>query len=104
MGGSRSGGEDRPGLRETRCTRVVIHGRVQGVAFRATTCREASRRGLRGWVRNLPDGSVEALFEGEPADVEALVRWCRTGPAWARVDRVETHPEPIGNHRGFEIR
>ncbi len=69
--------------------RIRVTGMVQGVAFRASTVDEARRLGLRGFVRNLPDGSVEAEAEGERSAVEALVRWCRRGPRMARVDDVE---------------
>ena len=86
------------------CTRVVVSGRVQGVAFRVTTLREAERLGLRGWVRNLPNGSVEAAFEGTPEAVSAAVAWCHHGPSWARVDHVEITREPPAGHEGFAIR
>jgi acylphosphatase len=70
-------------------TTVVVHGLVQGVAFRHHTCQRALELGVTGWVRNLPDGSVEGLFEGDEADVKALVDWCRSGPPAARVDRLD---------------
>jgi len=70
--------------------RAVVRGRVQGVAFRAATMDEARRLGgLSGWVKNLPDRSVEVLAEGERAAVEALLAWCRHGPRAARVDDVQ---------------
>lgn len=68
--------------------RVRISGRVQGVCYRQSTVEMARGLGVGGWVRNLADGSVEALFEGEAARVEAAIRWCHTGPARARVDTV----------------
>jgi acylphosphatase len=68
---------------------VVVHGRVQGVAFRHHVCRRALELGVTGLVRNLPDGSVEGLFEGDKTAVNALVEWCRIGPAAARVDRLD---------------
>ena len=68
---------------------VVVSGRVQGVAFRAYTVDEARDLGVRGWVRNLPDGRVEAEAEGERSAVEALVAWCRHGPPAARVEAVQ---------------
>jgi acylphosphatase len=68
--------------------RLVITGRVQGVGFRAWTRREARRRGLRGWVRNRSDGSVEALLIGDAASVDSLAEACRHGPITARVDGV----------------
>jgi acylphosphatase len=65
--------------------RVVIEGRVQGVGFRYACAREATAAGLVGSVRNLPDGRVEAIFEGREEQVDALVAWCRRGPTSARV-------------------
>ena len=83
---------------------VWIAGRVQGVAFRAYTIDEASARRVTGWVRNTPDGRVEAVFEGERAVVEAMIAWCRKGPPAARVNSVEvTWEEPKGE-RGFTVR
>jgi acylphosphatase len=84
--------------------RVRVHGRVQGVAFRAHTRERARREGAAGWVRNRPDGSVEAVFEGVAPTVEALVDACRTGPSWARVDRIDVSEEPPEGLSGFEIR
>ncbi len=68
--------------------RIVVTGLVQGVAYRASACSEAERLGLTGWIRNLPDGRVEALAEGPRARVESLVAWCWRGPALARVSQV----------------
>jgi acylphosphatase len=80
---------------------VLVDGRVQGVFFRDTCRREAAAARVDGWVRNLPDGRVEAVFEGEPAAVQQLVDWCRVGPPHARVTGVEVHvEEPQGEH-GF---
>ena len=84
--------------------RVVVSGRVQGVAFRAATRREARAAGLTGWVRNLADGSVEAVFEGEPNAVATLLAWCREGPSAARVVRVDAAEEAPEDLAGFEIR
>ena len=69
--------------------RVVVHGLVQGVFFRDSCRREAERAGVTGWVRNEPDGSVAALFEGPASAVEHLVRWSHDGPPRARVERVD---------------
>ena len=69
--------------------RAVISGRVQGVAFRIETQWTAGRIGVRGWVRNRWDGTVEALFEGERARVEEMLVWCRRGPELARVEGVD---------------
>lgn len=84
--------------------RVVVHGLVQGVYFRDTTRRRALSAGIAGWVRNRPDGTVEAVFEGETAPVESLVAFCREGPRGARVDRVEVDAEAPEGLAGFGIR
>ena len=84
--------------------RVEVHGRVQGVFYREGTLREAEARGVAGWVRNRPDGSVEAVFEGEPDAVEALVAWAGTGPRHARVDGVDVHDEAVEGLARFEVR
>jgi len=83
--------------------RVRVSGRVQGVWFRGATQEEARRRGAVGWVRNCRDGSVEAVFEGAPETVDALVAWCRRGPPAARVENVELHEETPEGLRGFDI-
>jgi acylphosphatase len=85
-------------------SRVVVHGQVQGVFFRDTTRREAQRRGVSGWVRNRPDGAVEAVFEGDSGAVRALVEFCGHGPRGAGVERVETSDESPEGLSGFEIR
>jgi acylphosphatase len=82
---------------------VYISGRVQGVAYRASTWEVADRLGLSGWVRNLPDGRVEAVFEGEPATVEKMIQWCHKGPPAALVQDVALKQEPPENLQGFKI-
>ena len=83
---------------------LLVSGHVQGVAFRASTADAARRLGLRGWVRNLPDGRVEAEAEGERAALEGLVAWCRRGPPAARVDEVEVSwREPRGDLAPFAV-
>ena len=85
-------------------TRVTVRGHVQGVFFRETTRRRAQARGVAGWVANKPDGSVEAVLEGERDAVQAIVGFIREGPRGARVDWVDLqHEEPEGLS-GFEIR
>ena len=74
-------------MAETR-RRIIVSGRVQGVGFRYATQREATRFGLRGWVRNTDDGKVEIVVEGEVSTVDSLETWCRRGPAGARVSTV----------------
>jgi acylphosphatase len=83
--------------------RVVVHGFVQGVGFRFAVERAARSRGVAGWVRNRPDGTVEAVFEGEPEDVEALVGFCREGPRGAEVERVEVARESAEGLSGFRV-
>lgn len=74
--------------------RVLVSGRVQGVGYRWAAAEEARRLGLSGWVRNLPDGSVEAVFEGRREALERMRGWCADGPRFARVDRIEESWEP----------
>jgi acylphosphatase len=84
--------------------RVVVHGSVQGVFFRDSTRRRAESRGVTGWVRNCPDGTVEALFEGDPDAVDALVAFAREGPRGAQVKRVDVQDAPSEGLGGFEVR
>ena len=84
--------------------RVRVHGLVQGVFFRDTTCRRALAAGCAGWVRNNPDGTVEAVLEGEQDAVERLVAFCEEGPRGARVDRVDVLAEEPESLSGFEVR
>lgn len=83
---------------------VYITGRVQGVNFRAYTRDRAREVGVEGWVRNLSDGRVEAIFEGGRAAVQRIISWCYSGPTSARVDRVEVQWEdPTHTEGGFNI-
>jgi acylphosphatase len=84
--------------------RAIVHGRVQGVFFRDTTRRLAQQRGVAGWVRNNWDGTVEAVFEGKPDAVEALVAFCHRGPRGAVVERVEVREEEPEGLSRFEVR
>jgi len=77
---------------------------VQGVFFRGSCQRMAEQHGVRGWVRNLPDGSVEAVFEGDAEEVGQLVEWSRRGPRSAVVADVRVRPEPPEGLTGFEVR
>jgi acylphosphatase len=84
---------------------VYISGRVQGVFFRAETQRTAKSFNLAGWVRNMADGRVEALFEGDDANVDKMLAWCHIGPPAARVEEVLTEEEPfIGEFRDFNVK
>jgi acylphosphatase len=88
-----------------RRARVVISGFVQGVGYRYATRGRAVSLGVTGWVRNRPDGRVEAVFEGESEHVESMVRWCRRGPSGASVEDVElTWEEPVGEDDRFTVR
>lgn len=83
---------------------VTIAGHVQGVYFRDATRQEARRAGVTGWVRNLPHGQVEALFEGDQEAVRALIAWCHIGPPDAHVDWVSvTWDDPTGQYDRFTI-
>ena len=86
-----------------RSVRVRISGRVQGVFFRATCARLADELGLSGWVRNRPDGDLEAVFQGPDRAVEDMLAWCREGPPHAQVDAVDVRPEPPGTQGGFRV-
>ena len=83
---------------------VEVHGRVQGVAFRYSCEVEARRRGVAGWVRNEPDGSVAAHFEGPADAVDAMVSWCRQGPPGARVQRVTVVAAAESGAGDFRVR
>lgn len=88
----------------TRTVHLRIEGRVQGVGYRAFVEREAARLGLSGWVRNRHDGSVEAVLQGAPAAVDAMIGLCRSGPPASRVERVEIVGEGVGAFDGFDVR
>lgn len=90
---------------EAIARRVVVHGRVQGVFFRASTREKARVHGLVGWVRNRPDGAVEAWLEGPAEHVTALLAWIEDGgPRHAVVERVEHEEVPPAGHAGFAVR
>jgi acylphosphatase len=91
-------------LAEQARRHIVVTGRVQGVFFRDSVKRHALDRGLAGWVRNNDDGTVEAVFEGGPEDVEALVAFCRAGPENASVDDVNVSDEEPTGETGFQVR
>ena len=93
-------GEKPPTVR----VRVFVDGRVQGVGFRVSTAHEATRLGVCGWVRNLPDGKVEALYEGPRDAVEEMLSWTRRGPLGARVTEMTIHDEEPEGELGFSVR
>jgi acylphosphatase len=84
--------------------RVVVHGHVQGVAFRDSTQRHAGSRGVAGWVTNRPDGAVEAVFEGDPEAVQSMVDFAKGGPRAADVQDVEVSDEDPEGLSGFDVR
>jgi acylphosphatase len=84
--------------------RVRAHGRVQGVFFRDSVRREATRRGVAGWVRNCADGSVEAVFEGPPDAVAAMVDFCRAGPGHSSISALDEISEEAEGLPGFQVR
>jgi len=89
----------------SRRVRAIVSGRVQGVSYRASTASEARRLGVVGWVRNLPDGTVELEVEGDDDRVAALIAWCEHGPPSARVDRVATEERVVvGGESRFVVR
>jgi len=84
---------------------IFVSGRVQGVFFRANTRKKAQELGVFGWVRNLPDGRVEAVFEGEKENVEKIVKWSEKGPFWAKINNSEIQYEDCkGEFENFEIK
>jgi len=83
---------------------IMVSGQVQGVFFRDSTRQKAEELDLTGWVKNTPDGRVEALFEGPPDRVREMVRWCEEGPQQASVENVDMDFEAAGGDlRGFEV-
>lgn len=85
--------------------KIIVHGLVQGVFFRARTVQEARKRKLSGFVRNLTNGNVEAWIQGDEVMVKQLIDWCRSGPSNARVDSVDVSwQEPDPQMQGFDVR
>jgi acylphosphatase len=81
-----------------------VRGRVQGVWYRGSCAEQARALGISGWARNLPDGRVEIVAEGDPEALDKLVEWCRQGPPAARVTAVEVHAEEPEGLVGFTVR
>jgi acylphosphatase len=93
-----------PQSKALKCLHVKVHGRVQGVFFRSRMKDECDGLGVKGWVKNLPDGTVEAMLQGKPGDLDSILEWCRKGPERADVSRVESHEVTFQNvRRNFEI-
>lgn len=92
-------------MKEKKQVHVIVKGRVQGVCFRMETQRAAQGLNLTGWVRNCPDGSVEAMFEGDKSDLDQMIQWCRQGPPASSVNQVETDwLDTVSGFTGFNIR
>lgn len=84
---------------------ILVSGRVQGVFFRSETRDEAVKKNVSGWVKNMPDGRVEAVFEGEKENVEKMIEFCKMGPPGARVTKVDVHWENFtGEFKNFTIK
>jgi acylphosphatase len=85
--------------------KVIVKGIVQGVNFRYYAQRQAAKFNITGWVKNLPDGSVAGVFEGDEQDVEAMVQWCRRGPPSAQVTELIAQPEEYrGEFSSFSVK
>jgi acylphosphatase len=85
--------------------KVIVKGIVQGVNFRYYSQRQAAKFNITGWVKNLPDGAVAAVFEGDEQDVEAMVQWCRRGPPSAHVTELIAQPEEYrGEFSSFSVK
>lgn len=89
---------------DTFAVQLTVRGRVQGVFFRDSTRREATRRAVAGWATNQPDGSVEVVLEGSPGDVRELVAYIEAGPGHAEVSDVQLTPRAAEGLNGFEVR
>ena len=83
---------------------IKVYGKVQNVGFRFHTERTAREFQINGFVKNIPDGSVYIEAEGEEEHLDIFVGWCRQGPKWARVDRLELHEQPVTGYTDFKVR
>jgi acylphosphatase len=92
-------------MKDIEQVHVIVRGKVQGVSFRMETQRTAQNLNITGWARNCPDGSVEAIFEGQKNDLDRMIRWCHQGPPGSSVDQVETDwLDTVSGFSGFDIR
>jgi acylphosphatase len=91
-------------MTETKCAHVLISGIVQGVGYRFSTVHHAQQLGVSGWVRNLTDGRVEAIFEGHPETLDRMIAWCHQGPSSAQVTDVTVTYQPPQGLTGFTTR
>ena len=84
--------------------KIIIHGRVQGVFFRQNAKEEAERRNIKGWIKNMPDGSVLVHAVGEAEDMDGFIKWCWKGPEKSRIDNIQTEDLPLpGEYSDFRI-
>jgi acylphosphatase len=91
-------------VKDLACVHLIIKGRVQGVSFRAYTVETATELGLKGWVKNMPDGGVEVTAEGSKVALEKLIAWCKKGPSMASVKSVHAEWEPfLGDFEDFDV-
>ena len=84
--------------------RISVYGKVQNVGFRFYTARTAADFNISGFVKNEPGGSVYIEAEGEEADLEVFMEWCRRGPQWARIERFDTQDQPVMGFTGFKVK
>jgi acylphosphatase len=84
--------------------RIRVTGKVQNVGFRYYTAKTAQEFNIGGFVKNEPDGTVYIEAEGEADAMEIFINWCRRGPQWARVDKMDIQPQPLMNHKGFRVK
>ena len=90
---------------QEKTVQVIVHGRVQGVWFRATTKDGAEKRGVHGWVRNTSKGTVEAMFQGPSSSVDEMISWCHKGSSLSKVEKVDVSPvEDAESFSTFRIR
>lgn len=91
-------------MKSVECTGITVYGRVQGVGFRFYTQRRAVELGIKGFVKNMPDGSVYIEGEGETSSLDEFLSWCRNGPAWARVIEIKINYLPPIGYQEFKIK
>ncbi len=88
---------------EIICAHLIISGKVQGVGYRYYTAQQAKQRGITGWVKNLPDGRVEAVLEGNKQAITEMIKWCHQGPPASEVTEVKINYEKPQSYNKFEI-
>lgn len=91
-------------MNQIKCLHILVNGTVQGVFYRASTKTQAEKLGINGWVRNLPDGRVEMVVQGDPDKIDQLKHWCKKGPILAKVTGIDVEELGLQELEGFEIR